>query len=74
MNIFSQSSWKIKREGHIKDYELEKGYVRCINDFILIQRNKRYLQYCLEEINKVCNEKLNLELNQKSKLDLHTMT
>ena len=32
--------------------------------------NKRYLQYYLEEINKVCNEKLNLELNQKTQIGI----
>lgn len=42
-----------------------KGYVRYMDDFILIHRDKRYLQYCLEEINKVRNEELNLEFNQK---------
>lgn len=36
-----------------------------MDDFILIHRDKRYLQYCLEEINKVRNEELNLEFNQK---------
>lgn len=29
------------------------GYVRYMDDFILIHRDKRYLQYCLEEINKI---------------------
>ena len=28
------------------------------------------MQYCLEEINKVCNEKLNLELNQKIQIGI----
>jgi len=32
--------------------------------------NKRYLQYCLEEINKVCNDELNLELNQKTQIEI----
>ena len=41
-----------------------------MDDFILIHRDKRYLQYCLEEINKVCNEELNLELNQKTQIGI----
>ena len=32
--------------------------------------NKRYLQYCSEEINKVCNDELNLELNQKTQIEI----
>ena len=47
-----------------------KGYVRYMDDFILIHCDKRYLQYCLEEINKACNEKLNLELNQKTQIGI----
>ncbi len=47
-----------------------KGYVRYMDDFILIHRDKRYLQYCLEEINKVRNEELNLELNQKTQIEI----
>lgn len=47
-----------------------KGYVRYMDDFILIHRDKRYLQYCLEEINKVRNEELNLEFNQKTQIGL----
>ena len=40
----------------IKEKLRVKGYVRYMDDFILIHRDKRYFQYCLEEINKVCNE------------------
>ena len=47
-----------------------KGYVRYMDDFILIHCDKWYLQYCLEEINKACNEKLNLELNQKTQIGI----
>ena len=47
-----------------------KCYVRYMDDFILIHRDKKYLQYCLKEINKVCNEKLNLELNQKTQIGI----
>lgn len=54
----------------VKEKLRVKGYVRYMDDFILIHRDKRYLQYCLEEINKVCNEKLNLELNQKTQIGI----
>ena len=48
----------------------EKLRIRYMDDFILIHHDKRYLQYCLEEINKVCNEELNLELNQKTQIGI----
>lgn len=41
-----------------------------MDDFILIHRDKKYLRYCLKEINKVCNEELNLELNQKTQIGI----
>lgn len=47
-----------------------KSYVRYMDDFILLHRDKKYLQYCLEKINKVCIEKLDLELNQKTQIGL----
>ena len=50
----------------VKEQLRIKGYVRYMDDFILIHRNKQYLQNCLKEINKVCNEELNLKLNQKT--------
>lgn len=37
---------------------------------ILIHRDKKYLQYCLKEIDKVCNNELNLELNKKTQIGL----
>ena len=54
----------------IKEKLKVKCYVRYMDDFILIHRDKKYLQYCLKEINKVCNEKLNLELNQKTQIGI----
>lgn len=54
----------------IKEKLKVKCYVRYMDDFILIHRNKKYLQYCLKEINKVCNEELNLELNQKTQIGI----
>lgn len=41
-----------------------------MDDFILIHRDKKYLQYCLEKINKVCVEELGLEINQKTQIGL----
>ena len=41
-----------------------------MDDFILIHRDKKYLQYCLKEINKVCNDELNLEHNQKTQIGI----
>ena len=55
----------------VKEKLVIKGYVKYMDDFILIHCDKWYLQYCLEEINKVCNEKLNLELNQKTQIEIN---
>ena len=54
----------------VKEQLRIKGYVRYMDDFILIHRNKQYLQHCLKEINKVCNEELNLKLNQKTQIGI----
>lgn len=54
----------------IKEELQIKSYVRYMDDFILLHRDKKYLQYCLERINKVCIEKLDLELNQKTQIGL----
>lgn len=47
-----------------------KGYVRYMDDFILVSRDKKYLRYCLEEIKRVCREELDLELNSKTHIGL----
>ena len=47
-----------------------KCYVRYMDDFILIHRDKKYLQYCLKRINEVCNKELDLELNQKTQIGI----
>lgn len=49
----------------VKEELRTKCYVRYMDDFILIHRDKKYLQYCLKRINVVCNKELDLELNQK---------
>ena len=54
----------------IKEELQIKSYVRYMDDFILLYRDKKYLQYCLKVINKVCNEEFNLELNQKTQIGL----
>lgn len=45
-----------------------KGYVRYMDDMILIHRDKKYLQFCLLKIKDVCKEELKLELNEKTKI------
>ena len=47
-----------------------KCYVRYMDDFILIHRDKKYLQHCLKRINEVCNNELDLELNQKTQIGI----
>lgn len=44
-----------------------KYYIRYMDDGVLIHRNKEYLKYCLEEINKIL-ERYRLELNKKTKI------
>ena len=41
-----------------------KGYVRYMDDFILIHEDKEHLKHCLVEITRMLNE-LGLELNEK---------
>ena len=45
-----------------------KNYIRYMDDMILIHRDKNYLRYCLNEIQKVCSEELKLELNKKTQI------
>lgn len=52
----------------IKEQLQIKCYVRYMDDMILIHRDKKYLQKCLYEIEKVCNEKLKLSLNSKTQI------
>lgn len=52
----------IKEKLHIK------GYIRYMDDFILIHKDKNYLRYCLKEIDKMCKEKLKVELNAKTQI------
>lgn len=45
-----------------------KGYVRYMDDIILIHRDKDFLKRCKSEIEKYCNSILDLELNQKTQI------
>ena len=54
----------------IKEELKIKHYVRYMDDFILLHRDKNYLQYCLNIIKKVCEEELNLQLNQKTQIGI----
>lgn len=52
----------------IKEELRIKGYIRYMDDMILISRDKNYLRYCLEQIKKVCKNELHLLLNQKTQI------
>ncbi len=45
-----------------------KGYVRYMDDMILIHRDKKYLQICLDKIKEICLNELNLSLNDKTQI------
>ena len=49
---------------YIKEKLRIKGYVRYMDDFILIHEDKEHLKYCLVEITRILND-LGLELNIK---------
>lgn len=55
---------------YIKEVLGIKCYVRYMDDMILIHRDKKYLQYCLKEIEKVCHNVLELDLNQKTQIGM----
>lgn len=52
----------------IKERLKIKKYIRYMDDMILIHRDKKYLQYCLKEIERICKNALELELNQKTQI------
>lgn len=52
----------------IKEKLKIKWYVRYMDDMILIGRDKEYLQYCKNEISKLCNQRLQLSLNNKTQI------
>lgn len=49
---------------YIKEVLRIKGYVRYMDDFILIHEDKEHLKHCLVEITRILKD-LNLELNEK---------
>ena len=52
----------------IKEKLKIRGYVRYMDDMILIHRDKKYLQKCRIEIEKYCNRELKLSLNKKTQI------
>ena len=50
---------------YIKEKLKIKYYIRYMDDFILIHKDKEYLKYCLKEIKKEL-EKIELKLNNKT--------
>lgn len=52
----------------VKEVLRVKGYIRYMDDMILIHRDKGYLQYCLKEIENKCKTDLKLSLNQKTQI------
>ncbi len=54
----------------IKEKLRIKGYIRYMDDMILIHRDKNYLNYCLNKIDELCNNELNLELNFKTQIGM----
>lgn len=56
-----------KVDHFIKERLQIKGYVRYMDDMILIHRNKEYLRDCKRQIERICKNELNLNLNKKHK-------
>ena len=54
----------------IKEELRVKGYIRYMDDMILIHRDKSYLQTCLLQIEEKCKNQLKLELNQKTQIGI----
>ncbi len=52
----------------IKEVLRVKGYIRYMDDMILIHRDKGYLQNSLKEIENKCKTDLKLSLNQKTQI------
>lgn len=54
----------------VKEVLKIKGYIRYMDDMILIHRDKKYLQYCLKEIENKCTTELKLSLNKKTQIGI----
>ncbi len=53
---------------YIKEKLRVKGYIRYMDDMILIHRDKKFLQVCQKEIGNICQNKLHLSLNNKTQI------
>lgn len=54
----------------IKEKLRVAGYVRYMDDFVLLGENKESLQMCRDEIEKTCSQKLHLKLNAKTQIGI----
>jgi RNA-directed DNA polymerase len=52
----------------IKEKLRVAGYVRYMDDFVLLGENKEFLQLCKAEIQNICAQKLQLKLNAKTQI------
>lgn len=59
-----------KVDHFIKESLRIRGYVRYMDDMILLHRDKKYLSLCKQEIEKLCKNVLNLELNDKTQIGM----
>ena len=59
-----------KIDRYIKEKLKIKCYVRYMDDMILVHGDKKYLNYCKNEINRMCNELLDLQLNHKTQIGI----
>ncbi len=59
-----------KVDHYIKEQLQIKGYVRYMDDMILVHRDKKYLALCKTKIEKLCKELLDLELNNKTQIGM----
>lgn len=55
---------------YVKEDLRVKGYIRYMDDMILIHRDKSYLQYSLLKIKEKCENELKLSLNQKTQIGI----
>lgn len=59
-----------KIDHYIKEKLKIKGYVRYMDDMILIHRDKKYLGECKRKIEELCNNILKLSLNDKTQIGM----
>jgi len=57
-----------KLDRFIKEKLRVKGYVRYMDDFILIHQDKAFLQEAKKQIESLCNTELKLKLNRKTQI------